>query len=90
MTKVATKTFEPVQFGFDIIGPFEGLTDGTYWNGFTNVWVTPETHAKVIAAFDRFVDNESTDDLKALEPVDYGAGPLYSYAGGYATTPWNG
>ena len=72
----------PVRFTFDDARAFDGLTDGTEWNGFLNVLVTPETHAAVIAyllACEH--DAEVMAEMAAL-PVRDG---LVSYANGYAT-----
>jgi hypothetical protein len=63
---------------------FEGFTDSTRWNGFLNVWVTPETHAAVLAYLRPDGDPASIADMESLVPGDDG---LVSYAGGFATEP---
>ncbi|HTH66162.1 MAG TPA: hypothetical protein VL563_15880 [Gemmatimonadales bacterium] len=72
---------QAVRFRFD--GPtFDGFADGTRWNGFLNVWVTPETRDAIVAWLEQIDDDPDTiADLRAL-PVKRG---LVSLAYGYAT-----
>ena len=58
---------------------YEGFTDDTYWNGFLNVWVTPEVHAQVVT--DHPIE-DSDNDYWNIEPDADG---LISYANGFAT-----
>lgn len=87
----ATENLRPVQFCFDEVGPFDGWTDGTTWNGWLNVWTTPETHKKIVAQFEvwRQASNlpQCEEDLEFdnLEPGEDG---LVSYAMGYTTSEW--
>lgn len=80
-----------VRFGFDDVGPFDGLTDWTRWNGWLNIWVTPETHAEVVAAFKRQFETEDMGlteedhDFYTLKPDADG---LVCYAMGYTTSEW--
>lgn len=39
----------PCRWSFDDDTIFDGFTNDTYWNGWLNVWVTPEVHAQVLA-----------------------------------------
>jgi len=68
-------------FTFDDSPTFPGFTDGTTWNGWDNVWVTPETHAAVIAWFK--AQGDDTACFEDLVPEDDGL--LVSYAYGYCT-----
>lgn len=52
-------------------GRYYGLADGTYWNGWLNVFVTPETRAKVAADLRAAGDEETAADLEAI-PVEDG------------------
>jgi hypothetical protein len=69
-----------VRWGFDEGRDHVGWTDGTTWNGFANVWVTPavrdELYAELLAQ-DQF---ETCVELRDKKPDDRG---LISLAGGY-------
>jgi hypothetical protein len=43
------KNLKPCRFYFGDDPTYDGFTDGTTWNGFDNVWVTPEVHKQVMA-----------------------------------------
>lgn len=80
---------EPVRFSFDTEAEFDGFTDGTTWNGFLNVWVTPETRDEIAATDDIFSTSNpdaqaERDEFKGLEPDESG---LICLAYGYATQP---
>lgn len=75
----------PVRFGFDDDGPYEGFTDGSTWNGWLNVSVTPETHAKIVEQFRGFHLDHGSNDFDDLEPGEDG---LVSYANFYTTSEW--
>ena len=69
-------------FTFDYSETFAGWTDGTQWNGFDNVCVTPSVLADIIA----YMEHEGEDagvlaEMRAL-PVRDG---FVSLANGYAT-----
>lgn len=72
-----------IKFGFHDVGPFDGYTDGSVWNGFINVWVDVKTHAAVIAAFRK--QAEGAQDFEAMRPDADGR---YCYANGFSTEPW--
>jgi len=85
--KLNTTGLRKVRWAFDASDDeFTGYTDDTTWNGFLNVWVTPATHAKAIAAL--LVDGEGAADpdtlaeMRAMTPDLRG---LISYAYGYTT-----
>lgn len=59
---------------------YEGFTDGTTWNGFDNIWVTPEVHKQVMA--DHPIEDPD-NNYWDIEPDDDG---LISYAYGFATS----
>ncbi len=40
--------FRPVKFGWTDDESYDGYTDDTTWNGFDNIWVTPEVHQHII------------------------------------------
>ena len=44
-----TETLRPCRWTFDGEKTYDGLTDDSTWNGFLNVWVTPEVHEQVLA-----------------------------------------
>lgn len=82
----ASEKMRPVRFGFEGVGPFDGLTDGSTWNGFLNVWVTAEEHEKVLQAFrDNNMEGDDDEQLAGLEPGDDG---LVSYANGFVASEW--
>jgi hypothetical protein len=57
-------------FSFDVGPAFAGLTDGSHWSGFLNVWVSPETRAAITNDPEIFKgDDEGRADLLAL-PVE--------------------
>lgn len=61
-------------------GLYDGFTDDTTWNGFTNVWVSPET-AEAIAKWAEVEDCDDTAaELRAQAPDADG---LISLANGY-------
>jgi len=74
---------------FDGTASWEGWTDGTRWNGFLNVEVTPEIHEQVkahftaVAAADR-ARGGHTEDADWHENLN--SRGRISYAYGYATT----
>jgi len=77
-----------VRFGFDEeFGPFDGRTDGSHWNGWLNVEVTAETHAKIRArAFELYGDEGEDDSFAAFEPAADG---WVSYANCLTTFDWD-
>lgn len=88
MTTMTTLT--PCTWSFwtsDSDPEFPGYSDGTTWNGFDNIYVTPSVHRQVIASladsFDAWLENEETiQDMLAMQP---GPDGLISYANGFAT-----
>jgi len=74
--------FTPCTFYFGDDPTFEGFTDGTTWNGFDNIWVTPEVHEKVLAHFNAIYDPSE----HGLNEVQIDGSGLYSYANGFATS----
>lgn len=83
-----TTEMRPVRFGFEGVGPFDGLTDGSTWNGFLNVWVTAEEHETVLQAFrDNNMEGDDDEMLAGLKP---NADGLVSYANGFVTSEWGG
>ena len=81
----------PCKFYFGDDPTWDGLTDGSTWNGFNNVWVTEETHKAIVQHFTREyrvsgyhgADLLEVMDSFFIEPDDDG---LYSYANGFATS----
>lgn len=70
-------------FSFDTGDTYPGFTDDSHWNGFLNVWVTPDTRDSIIADFDLHGWWEPGDKEDMLSiPVESG---LVSLANGYAT-----
>jgi hypothetical protein len=76
-------TLRACRFTFDAGNDYPGLTDDTRWNGWLNVWVTPETAHTI----DADMMNEDTPSLFDDRPVDVD-GPhtgLMCLGWGYAT-----
>lgn len=72
----ATPTaLRPVRWTSDLVGAWDGYTDGSTWNGWLNVWVTPETHRAICA------ETLGDADTLAWEP-DPRTGLVY-YGGGF-------
>lgn len=71
----------PVQFTFDHEADFAGASDGSTWNGFLNVRVSPETRDEIVAYFER-IEPEAGADLRSL-PI--GPDGSVDLGGGYAT-----
>lgn len=88
---MSNTTLKPCRFYFGDDPTFEGFTDGTTWNGFDNVWVTPEVHKQIIQHFEaecrmlNYSNVETIEQMKTfnIEPDDDG---LISYAMGFATS----
>ena len=80
------QTLRAVRWSFGGDGPtFEGYTDGTTWNGWQNVWVSPGTHHLVLAWLGTD-DKESFEELTFDEyEVDGEKAMLFSYAYGFCT-----
>lgn len=72
------RLLRPVRWTFDFVQVFDGFTDDTTWNGFLNVWVTPQIHAEVV----KTLGEEAWEDFRSMTP---GRDGLFSYANGYAT-----
>lgn len=68
---------KPVTFTFGGDDKFQGFSDGTTWNGFDNVRVTP-------AEFDRIV--EHFDDSDAFSDVAKDENGLYDLSSAYVTS----
>jgi len=76
----------PCTFTFDGSPAFTGFTDGSTWNGFDNVWITPAERARIVAYFQEAYPGdaniaESNADMLAI-PEENG---LASLCNGYAT-----
>jgi hypothetical protein len=73
-TEPNQKPLRRCHWAFDFSPIYEGWTDDTYWNGFLNVCVTPETRAKVVQDIRAGWlggdpvdgDQDSADDIAAL------------------------
>jgi hypothetical protein len=80
----AGKDMKACRFYFaDPDGPtYQGFTDGTTWNGFANVWVTPAVRDAIADAADAEEPwSETGKELRGLTP---NADGLISLANGYA------
>ena len=67
------RSLRPCKWSFDDGPTYDGWTDDTYWNGFLNVCVTPETRDKVVAdtrASGWCNDDEVADDIGGLPNLD--------------------
>jgi hypothetical protein len=72
-----------IKWAFDLSPSFDGFTDGTYWNGFTNVWVTPPVRDAVVQWL-RF-DGCDVDTISDIAALPVGKDGLVSLSHGYAT-----
>jgi hypothetical protein len=77
----------PCKFVFIDSPPFDGFAQGTTWNGFDNVAVTPEVLREIVAWFrEGSADDpdmeEANQEMLDIEPMANG---LISLAYGYAT-----
>jgi hypothetical protein len=82
------KGLRKVRWGFDDGPDFDGWTDDTTWNGWLNVWVTPETHQKVIAWLrrsEREQPGSAADTITEMVAMTPDLRGLISYAYGYTT-----
>jgi hypothetical protein len=76
--------FKPVRWTFDDGPEFDGFANGTTWNGFDNIWVTPEMHDRVMDWLS--VDGNSDEEtLSMFAEMIPGPDGLISYAYGFAT-----
>lgn len=75
---------KPCKFTFDDTPAFDGFEHGSTWNGFDNVYVTPEVLGLIVVYFKNTGDDETADDLANLinDPMDSGH---ISLGWGYAT-----
>jgi hypothetical protein len=81
--KGSRKGLRKVRWGFDDGPDFPGFTDDTTWNGWLNVWVTPDVHKRVMAwLVDGGAETETLEEMAAMRPDLRG---LISYANGYTT-----
>jgi len=90
--KAPSAQLQPVRWDWDVdeSNPvYDGFTDVSTWNGWPNIWVTPETHAKVVAdmiADDPMtsMDIQTVEDFRSLTPCTEGRGAgLISYGWGF-------
>lgn len=77
-TDTAT-TLQTVRFQFEDSPAFDGFADGTTWNGYANVWISPEVREQVVAWLREQGDEDTADEIMGL-PVEDG---LVSLANGY-------
>jgi len=73
----------PVKFSFEGTPTFDGFAQGTEWNGFDNVSVTPAERDRIAAYFEAEGDSDTAEALRE-HPVE-GNG-LVDLSGGYVTT----
>jgi hypothetical protein len=80
-----SEPLRPLRWSFDNEVIYDGWTDDTYWNGFINVCVTPETRDRIAAcALEAGYADAATDagDFLALPVID---GKVW-LSGGYCTS----
>ncbi len=74
----------PCRFTFDGETVYDGFTNDSYWNGFLNVWVTPETHAKVVADLSDSTPGDADEEaLGGLDTIPVGENGLHCYGWGF-------
>lgn len=71
--------FRAVRWSFDDENVFDGFTDDSRWNGFLNIWVTPEVHEKVLDAYKADLGESGLNEVK---PDKNG---FYCYGWGFTT-----
>lgn len=76
----------PVRFTFEGGPEFAGFTDGTTWNGWPNVWVTPDERDRIVAWFRAEPDDDTADELARATIISDMTPPLVSLANGYTPT----
>ena len=79
MNKLTHRKLSPCRFYIgnpDVI--YDGFTDGTTWNGFDNVMVSPKTHKKIIEYF----GDDVVDELLTMKINNDG---LFDYSNGFIT-----
>ena len=70
---------------FDGSPSWHGFTDDSAWNGFTNVWITPQTMEQLIAWLLEQEDDTSGETIADLRVIPLDERGLYSLANGFAT-----
>lgn len=76
-------TLKPCRFYFGDDPTYDGFTDGTTWNGFDNIWVTPEVHEQIKDYFLNVCKYDPAEINLPESPDDDG---LYDYSRGFATS----
>ena len=72
-----------VKFEFGDGNIYDGLTDGSTWNGFANIWVENDVYRQILNNYDHSKDDYKESGLFDLEPNEDGLYPL-SY--GFSTS----
>lgn len=80
-------SLSPVRFSFDGGTSFDGLADGTTWNGFDNVKVTPAVRDAIASSFvtDWPDDPDASDSASSIRDLPTGTDGLVDLSGGWAT-----
>jgi hypothetical protein len=81
---MTAQTLTPCTFAFDDGSEYEGFTDGTTWNGWANVHVTPAVRDLIAADLEKEGADfaETVAELRALPEAE----GLISLANGYSAT----
>ena len=79
----AANALDAIAFSFDGLRRFDGFTDGSTWNGFDNVWVTPATW-DLVRAYLQSIEPDALD-AEAFDLAPDPATGLVSLANGWAT-----
>jgi len=83
---MAVKTEKrPVRFAFPDEVEFDGFTDGSCWNGFDNIWVTPDTFNTILSTWEKNENDDEREMIAELREQTPDADGLYSFAYGFAT-----
>lgn len=79
-----------VKWSFDDEIAYEGMTDDSRWNGFLNVWISPEVRAQVVKdireANKRYGFTDEDSGVNDIEQLPVGADGLVCLGWGYATS----
>lgn len=78
-----------VLFDFNTDAPWRGWTDGSRWNGWLNVWTTPETARKIVARFRQDAsDEEGLREMEGLIAESALEDGLVCWGWCYCTREW--
>ena len=72
-----------VKFEFGDGNIYDGLTDGSTWNGFANIWVENNVYRQILNNYDHSMYDYKESELFGIEPTEDG---LYAFTYGFSNT----